>query len=122
MRQHILDSGSALRLAQLIAGEHWRVMAACGSAEPELFFPVSASASHLGQAAEAKVICARCLVRRECLAFAIRTRQMHGIWGGMTEEERYTLVRAEQERARATEGTACAQPSCAPNVAVGSAD
>ena len=120
MRQHTLDRGSALRLAQLIAGEHWRVMAACGSAEPELFFPVSASASHPGQAAEAKAICARCLVRRECLAFAVRTWQVHGIWGGMTEEERYPLVKAEQERARVTEGTAYAQPPCAPTVVRGS--
>jgi WhiB family transcriptional regulator, redox-sensing transcriptional regulator len=39
--------------------------------------------------AEAKAIYARCLVRRQCLDFAIRTRRLHGIWGGMTEVERY---------------------------------
>jgi hypothetical protein len=62
-----------------------------------LFFPVSASADNPQQVADAKAICACCLVRRECLAFALRTRQLHGIWGGMTEEERYPLVKAEHQ-------------------------
>jgi WhiB family redox-sensing transcriptional regulator len=55
---------------------------------------------------EAKAICSRCLVRGECLAFAIRTRQMHGIWGGLTEEERYPLVRAHQRPAHAATNAA----------------
>ena len=45
------------------------------------------------QAAEAKAVCACCLVRRLCLAFALRTRQAHGIWGGLTEDERRRLDR-----------------------------
>ncbi|HEX4288967.1 MAG TPA: WhiB family transcriptional regulator, partial [Trebonia sp.] len=36
--------------------------------------------------------CARCPVRSECLDFALRTRQMHGVWGGTTAEERYLLL------------------------------
>jgi WhiB family redox-sensing transcriptional regulator len=67
----------------------WRPLAACQSIDPELFFPVSSTGKSLDQAAEAKAVCARCLVRRQCLAFALGTRQTHGIWGGMTEEERY---------------------------------
>jgi WhiB family transcriptional regulator, redox-sensing transcriptional regulator len=65
----------------LIAEEDWRSVAACRSADPDLFFPVSSSGKALEQAAEAKVICAGCRVRRECLAFALRTDQMHGVWG-----------------------------------------
>jgi WhiB family transcriptional regulator, redox-sensing transcriptional regulator len=68
--------------------ENWRLRAACQSADPDLFFPVSSTGKSLEQAVDAKALCARCLVRRECLAFALRTRQVHGIWGGMTEEER----------------------------------
>jgi hypothetical protein len=34
------------------------------------------------------VICAGCPVRQQCLAFALDTRQNHGVWGGMSEEER----------------------------------
>jgi WhiB family transcriptional regulator, redox-sensing transcriptional regulator len=67
---------------------NWRVLAACRSADPDLFFPISSSGKSAEQAAEAKAVCACCLVRRHCLAFALRTRQAHGIWGGLTAEER----------------------------------
>jgi WhiB family transcriptional regulator, redox-sensing transcriptional regulator len=67
---------------------NWRVLAACRSADPDLFFPISSSGKSVEQAAEAKAVCACCLVRRQCLAFALRTRQAHGIWGGLTAEER----------------------------------
>ena len=36
-------------------------------------------------------MCARCEVRGECLAFALATRQLHGIWGGTSPEERTVL-------------------------------
>ena len=38
----------------LIAQESWRSQAACRSADPDLFFPISASGRALGQVAEAK--------------------------------------------------------------------
>jgi WhiB family transcriptional regulator, redox-sensing transcriptional regulator len=63
--------------------------AAGASADPELFFPISSSGPSLAQAANAKAVCAGCEVRRECLAFALRTHQVHGVWGGLTEQERY---------------------------------
>lgn len=72
----------------LIGCGPWRQFAACRSADPELFFP--APGPGLRQGEEAKVICAGCLVRSQCLAFATLTRQEHGIWGGLTEEERRT--------------------------------
>ena len=30
-------------------------------------------------------------MRQECLAFALRVREAHGIWGGLTEVERRNL-------------------------------
>jgi Transcription factor WhiB/Major intrinsic protein len=57
----------------------WRQLAACRHADPELFFPVSASGPSLDQVTQAKAICAGCPVRRYCLAFALHTRQDHGI-------------------------------------------
>ena len=74
-------------VAQLIEGNWW-MRAACQAADPDLFFPVSSTGKSLEQMAEAKAVCARCLVQRQCLVFALRTRQAHGIWGGLTEEER----------------------------------
>jgi WhiB family redox-sensing transcriptional regulator len=71
-----------------IPGRDWRQLAACRHADPELFFPVSASGPSLDQVAQAKAICAGCLVRQQCLAFALHTRQDHGVWGGTSEQER----------------------------------
>jgi WhiB family transcriptional regulator, redox-sensing transcriptional regulator len=76
------------RALGIIAGGNWRSVAACRSADPELFFPISNSGKSLEQIAKAKAICAGCPVGRDCLAFALRTRQTYGIWGGATEEER----------------------------------
>ncbi len=77
------------RLASLQAyREHWSSLAECRSADPELFFPLSSLGPSASQIAEAKSFCSRCVVRRQCLAYAMATRQAHGVWGGMTEQER----------------------------------
>ena len=39
----------------------------------------------------AKQICGRCGLRAECLADALRRDERHGVWGGLTELERYLL-------------------------------
>ena len=44
----------------------WGSRAACRSADPELFFPVSGAGPSVAQIAEAKTVCARCEVRSEC--------------------------------------------------------
>jgi hypothetical protein len=36
----------------------------------------------------------------ECLAFALRTGQVHGIWGGMTEHERAAVRPVAGQAAR----------------------
>jgi WhiB family redox-sensing transcriptional regulator len=78
------------------AVENWRVIAACQFIDPELFFPISTAGKSLEQVVEAKQVCARCLVQAECLTFAQQTGQVHGIWGGLTEEERIQVVRSRQ--------------------------
>jgi WhiB family transcriptional regulator, redox-sensing transcriptional regulator len=77
---------------------NWRSAAACRSCDPDLFFPVSSSGLSLEQVAEAKAICARCPVRPQCLAFALRARQAHGVWGGTSEQERYLLWGRDERR------------------------
>lgn len=80
----------------LVSEDQWRSLAACRSADPDLFFPISVFGQSVTQAAEAKAICARCRVRRECLAYALRTHQVHGVWGGMTELERYPVASSDR--------------------------
>jgi WhiB family transcriptional regulator, redox-sensing transcriptional regulator len=81
--------------SRLITRGHWRSAAACQTADPELFFPISDSGKSLAQVAEAKAVCAGCPVRRECLAFALGTEQVHGIWGGTTARERVIAQRGK---------------------------
>ena len=71
----------------------WWRSAACRSADPDLFFPVSASGRSLEQVERAKAVCRRCIVRRQCLQYAVNTEEPHGIWGGMTEDERRRVTR-----------------------------
>jgi WhiB family transcriptional regulator, redox-sensing transcriptional regulator len=66
----------------------WQTEAACLSADPDLFFPISATGPAEKQIARAKRICAGCEVRRQCLEFALAHDQMYGIWGGTTPDDR----------------------------------
>jgi WhiB family transcriptional regulator, redox-sensing transcriptional regulator len=66
----------------------WRHRAACRDEDPELFFPVSETGPGARQTAQAKVVCARCPVRAECLEYALENGLDHGIFGGLTERER----------------------------------
>lgn len=40
----------------------------------------------------AKEICTECCVRDACLEYALSIREQHGIWGGLTENERRELI------------------------------
>ncbi|HWF80911.1 MAG TPA: WhiB family transcriptional regulator [Streptosporangiaceae bacterium] len=73
--------------------DEWWSVAACRDAEPELFFPISATAASSRLVKRAKLICASCPVRSKCLSYALDHRQEQGIWGGLTEEERRRIPR-----------------------------
>ena len=75
----------------------WRDEAACRNEDTGIFF----EDSDAGVAA-AIAICGVCPVREECLEFALQTRQVDGIWGGLTEPERRRVRRRRQAAARAT--------------------
>lgn len=71
----------------------WRERAACRGEEPDLFFPTGTAGPAIWQVSRAKAVCGTCPVVQECLDYALRTGQDHGIWGGMTEDERRVLRR-----------------------------
>ncbi len=80
----------------LFESDNWRERAKCRGTAPEeidrLFFSDDLK-SDLGRRAvsDAKVICGACPVASECLYFAMRTNEKHGVWGGMTTEERKSM-------------------------------
>lgn len=87
--------------------ENWRSAGACLSADPDLFFPISATGPAEQQIARAKVICAGCEVRKVCLEFAMSHDQVYGIWGGTTPDDRQR-ARRRMRRAAAAGRTAAA--------------
>jgi WhiB family transcriptional regulator, redox-sensing transcriptional regulator len=80
---------------------NWRSAGACLSADPDLFFPISSVGPAERQIARAKKTCAGCGVRRECLEFALSHDSIHGIWGGMTVEDRQRERRRRRRAAAA---------------------
>ena len=81
----------------------WRHRAACRDEDPELFFPVGTSGPALLQITEAKAVCRRCPVWAECLEWALVSGQDHGVWGGMSEDERRAMNRRDQRTGRRLE-------------------
>lgn len=79
------------------ATSSWWNMAACRSADPELFFPISSSGVGEADVTRAKAVCARCRIRERCFDYAIDSHQAHGVWGGTSEDER-RLIGARRRR------------------------
>lgn len=70
----------------------WMDFAACGNAiDPEIFF--QDHERDLVRLAQAKAVCATCPVRAECLQYALDEEIWHGMWGGLTERERFACRR-----------------------------
>jgi WhiB family transcriptional regulator, redox-sensing transcriptional regulator len=86
-----MTTGAAGHLAE------WWGLAACRSADPDLFFPISQAGPAATQISRAKAVCARCAVQDQCLRYALAADPVHGVWGGMSEEERRLLRRREQK-------------------------
>lgn len=72
----------------------WYQAAACQGMGPELFFPTKGHTVP----AEVKQACADCPVRDECLAYAVKTHQAFGVWGGLTPEGRARYLRRLRAR------------------------
>ena len=73
----------------------WQAKAACRGPHTSVFFPPShfeRKEDKEAREAQAKSICKSCAVRRDCLAYALRIREPHGIWGGLNEMERRQLL------------------------------
>jgi WhiB family redox-sensing transcriptional regulator len=68
--------------------ESWQADALCAQTDPDGFFP-----DRGGSTRESKKVCAKCLVRRQCLSYALTNEERFGVWGGKSERERRQMVR-----------------------------
>lgn len=79
----------------VVSGSWWRE-AACVDLDPEMFFPAPSQRSRIRRAV---AVCCSCPVVDECLRSALRmetkrsAENRHGVWGGLTPEQRYKLAR-----------------------------
>ena len=83
----------------------WQDLANCLGGDPDVFFPARGASTR-----EAKEVCGGCVVREDCLEYALANGEKFGIWGGMSERERRRIrrQRALARAAAASAGTASA--------------
>ena len=71
----------------------WMSSGACLQSDPDLFFPIATVTGPAARQAEAaKAVCRSCVVRKNCLSFALEAMP-EGIWGGTTLDERRAVRR-----------------------------
>jgi WhiB family redox-sensing transcriptional regulator len=68
----------------------WQDQALCAQTGADFFFPGPGSSVR-----EAKRICSLCEMRAACLEYALENDERFGIWGGLSEQERRALKRAD---------------------------
>ena len=80
----------------------WQDYANCLGVDPDLFFPERGASTR-----EAKEVCKGCVVREDCLEYALANGEKFGIWGGLSERERRRIRRQRAlARRSALEGEA----------------
>ena len=73
----------------------WQEYANCLGVDPDLFFPERGASTR-----EAKEVCRGCVVREQCLEYALVNGEKFGIWGGLSERERRRIRRQRAQAAR----------------------
>ena len=79
----------------------WKDSSNCLGVDPDLFFPERGASTR-----EAKEVCRGCIVREDCLEYALLNGEKFGIWGGMSERERRRIRRQRALERQAAARTA----------------
>ena len=94
--EHIIETLTSAP-ANSATSDDWMTDAACAQIGPadDYFFPEKGFSLK-----PAKNICnSTCEVRAQCLAFALKNRIPHGVWGGLSAQERNKILREMPEEA-----------------------
>ena len=76
----------------LFASPAFMDLGSCRGMDPDVFFPDRGESL-----SPAKAVCAECIVRDECLEYALDNGERFGVWGGTSERERRRLRRARRQ-------------------------
>jgi WhiB family transcriptional regulator, redox-sensing transcriptional regulator len=82
-------------MSALRTEDAWQVKAACRGPQAAVFFPPTSferKDEKLDRERRAKAICTTCPVKRPCLDYALKIREPHGTWGGLSEGERKRML------------------------------
>jgi WhiB family transcriptional regulator, redox-sensing transcriptional regulator len=74
----------------------WQLEAACRQVNPELFFNPEGErgSERRSRGSQAIAVCSGCPVLQYCRDHALQTREPYGVWGGMTEDQRWAYLSA----------------------------
>ncbi|MFE5514498.1 WhiB family transcriptional regulator [Streptomyces sp. NPDC056529] len=64
----------------------WQGRGLCREVDGDLFFPDAGGATKTP-----KQVCMACEVRVQCLEYALANNEQFGVWGGLSERERWRL-------------------------------
>ncbi|MEZ5342717.1 MAG: WhiB family transcriptional regulator [Acidimicrobiales bacterium] len=108
--------GGKMRIGrkQLMLDTSWQASSNCLGVDPDLFFPERGASTR-----EAKEVCRGCVVRIDCLEFALSNGEKFGIWGGMSERERRRIRRQRALARQEATGIATTPAVSASSVSVG---
>lgn len=81
---------------ELTFNQYWMDDAACIGVPTEVFFADGFGGDRKEIERDAKKLCRSCPVRHECLSFALKNGEHHGIWGGKNPAERHRIRKNER--------------------------
>ncbi|WP_370466345.1 WhiB family transcriptional regulator [Mycolicibacterium mageritense] len=78
----------------------WQRQALCRGEDSGIFFGIDGERGKARSARirRAKTMCERCPVSTECLQFSLRFEEPFGVWGGVAEDERWSLLHGGRPR------------------------
>ena len=91
-------AGAVPTVCRVVTGNlQWQRAALCrGEAGRDFYPPFGGERKRDRKARElrAKAVCESCPARAECLDHAVSSGERHGVWGGLTSDERLTWRRS----------------------------
>ena len=78
--------------AALLPDLTWRDVGHCHDKDPNLFHPLGRGRAATEQLEVAKAYCRACPSQEPCLAYALSSGQLLGVWGGTSPEERRVIL------------------------------
>ena len=89
----------------------WQFKGACLEADPSLFFHPDGERgpARARRDAAAVAVCAGCPVLQACRSHGLSVREPYGVWGGLTEDDREAIYKAERSERRTVTAAAAAE-------------